>query len=378
MLRSEFHFLCWLGTLVLAGLLLICAWNWWMDPYDIYHDFRIAGINHFTPIAGGNKERVSKPGQIRRDKPDVLVLGSSRVNWAIDPEHPFLREKGDVVLNAALGGCTMIEAWRLTLHAAAMKKPTTILLGLDAEMFCLARERSPDWDQELAVRGDGTRRRGPGWSRFGNTLFSLDAWNDSRETFKQSRRRKTQSREELLQRGGAYQLSLITPDKRLSEFNNRLKEAQFNFTVLRNGNDIMTSNLDAFQAFIDWAEAENVEVFLYISPYHQAVLDTMVANRSWVAFEQWKRALVVRNNSEFPLWDFSGYHAIARDPGPDSNHPFREMKWWVECSHFRKIVGDLILDRIAGGSEQPGDFGLCLTANNLEATFQLQRGENRP
>ncbi len=60
------------------------------------------------------------------------------------------------------------------------------------------------------------------------------------------------------------------------------------------------------------------------------------------------------------LWDFSGYHRYATEPHPSPDDPYRVMTWYRESSHFRKITGDLILDRILELPSAPVDFGTRL------------------
>ncbi len=47
------------------------------------------------------------------------------------------------------------------------------------------------------------------------------------------------------------------------------------------------------------------------------------------------------------------------------------MRWFWEHSHYRKITGDLVLDRVFGTTAPerplPADFGVRLTAANIDA-----------
>ena len=47
------------------------------------------------------------------------------------------------------------------------------------------------------------------------------------------------------------------------------------------------------------------------------------------------------------------------------------MRWFWEHSHYRKVTGDLVLDRVLGHSERerplPADFGVRLTGTNIDA-----------
>ncbi len=50
------------------------------------------------------------------------------------------------------------------------------------------------------------------------------------------------------------------------------------------------------------------------------------------------------------------------------------MQWYWESSHFKKEVGDLVLDKLfdyqALGRVIPDDFGILINRNNIEAHLQ--------
>lgn len=97
-------------------------------------------------------------------------------------------------------------------------------------------------------------------------------------------------------------------------------------------------------------------------------------------FDQWQRKLVRMNsqtarsnrNKPFPLWDFSGYHPVAVNPYPTEENPFLIMKWYRESSHYRKITGDMILDRMLGNPISQTIFGAPLTRQNLDFILDAQ------
>ena len=86
-------------------------------------------------------------------------------------------------------------------------------------------------------------------------------------------------------------------------------------------------------------------------------------------YEFWLRELVRINEQEaaaparppLPLWDFSDPNTITRrtdSPAGDAS----PMRWFWEHSHYRKVTGDLMLDRVFGTHRRqrplPQDFGV--------------------
>ena len=103
-------------------------------------------------------------------------------------------------------------------------------------------------------------------------------------------------------------------------------------------------------------------------------------------YEFWLRELVRINEEEaalagkqpLPLWDFSDANTITREPVPLSTD-LTPMRWFWEHSHYRKVTGNLILDRVFGYSEPerplPADFGVRLTGANVDAHIARARIE---
>jgi hypothetical protein len=76
------------------------------------------------------------------------------------------------------------------------------------------------------------------------------------------------------------------------------------------------------------------------------------------------------------LWDFSGYSSITTERLPPIGSR-DEMRFYWDSSHFKSVVGDLVLDRIflteRTGQPVPADFGLRLTAANVEEVLSIER-----
>ena len=143
------------GLLVVMSLVLM-AGNAFMDPFGLLHDRVIHGVNHFKTRTEGGFNRMAKAHQIRRYRPDVLLLGTSRVDWAMDPNHPALQALSTNVFNAGLAGATIYEVYRYLQHAHAIHPLQQVVIGLDVEMFdsCLITFLCRIGDDLCSVRRD--------------------------------------------------------------------------------------------------------------------------------------------------------------------------------------------------------------------------------
>jgi hypothetical protein len=106
--------------------------------------------------------------------------------------------------------------------------------------------------------------------------------------------------------------------------------------------------------------------------------------------ERWKRDLVnllaadaARHPQEkpIPLWDFTGYNSLTTEEVPSAEEEGKPMRWYWESSHFKKELGDLVLDRMFDHHEPsrtiPDDFGVLLTTKNIEAHLARIRAERQ-
>jgi hypothetical protein len=125
--------------------------------------------------------------------------------------------------------------------------------------------------------------------------------------------------------------------------------------------------LNNFKTTVNLCKQHNIDLKIFISPVHAAQLEAIRVAGIWSIFEQWKREI----SKVMPVWDFSDYNSITTEP--ISN----DMKNFFESVHYRKEVGDLILNRIFHYHEEtvPDDFGILLTAGNSESHLEKIRAD---
>ena len=120
------------GNLVLAVNLIV-------DPYRRFDLVSIEGFNAQRPES--SISRLGKSGAICRLRPAQVILGTSRVEVGIDPQHPGFADLAGSVYNAALAGSGLHEldlTMRHAVHASPQLK--RVLVGLDFLMFNAHRE----------------------------------------------------------------------------------------------------------------------------------------------------------------------------------------------------------------------------------------------
>ena len=73
----------------------------------------------------------------------------------------------------------------------------------------------------------------------------------------------------------------------------------------------------------------------------------------------------------FPIWDFSNYNSYNAEPVPEKGDLDTKMQWYWESSHYKKELGNLMLDRIFKYTHPErtvdDNFGVLITTGNIES-----------
>ena len=150
-------------------------------------------------------------------------------------------------------------------------------------------------------------------------------------------------------------------------------------------NKTQTVHWQAFERILDKAYKNSVKVTIFISPSHARQWEVLAITQGWGMFEEYRRRVVAvnekvasqNNKPPFALWDFAGYHSLTTETVPDDSKA--KMKWYWDSSHYKKELGDILLDRMfdgnfSGGQQYP-DFGVKLTSQNIDSHLARLRAE---
>ena len=140
----------------------------------------------------------------------------------------------------------------------------------------------------------------------------------------------------------------------------------------------------ALQNMIALCREKDIDLEFVIYPYHAQILLLFDSVGLWEAFQGWKRTMVAEiaahpstvTGSRMLLWDFSGFHRYATEPIPRPQDRSTQLQYYWEAGHFKKALGDLVLNRVLGQETSPdAAFGVVLTPQNVEAV--LAQGRTR-
>ena len=140
--------------------------------------------------------------------------------------------------------------------------------------------------------------------------------------------------------------------------------------------DYPNDRLEMLRAMVASCQARGVALTLVIPPAHALQLAMLDSMGLWSSFERWKAdmARVASSADGVALWDFAYCHAPTVETVPQAPDPTARMEWWIDSSHFRPRLGNVVIQRVMGrAADASVTFGVRLTAANAQARLTAMR-----
>jgi hypothetical protein len=355
------------------ALTVTTAFNWFADPYAVFGGPRLPNINEAKPAVADNTRIFKMVGYLHRPMAG-LILGTSRAHVGLNPKHQAFG--GLKTVNLAMAAQPNAETALLFKYVAEHNPLQMAVIGLDFfasnAYLIFTQDFTPDnfeKDRKWKLLLSFDTLTASGKTLFKEGSFPKGPDEAITETRKKYSKQALLNSEKGYMWGGTY---LPAPKCRF----------RFEAEPSETGNVQRTPPLEEVRAMIALAHRRHVKLYLFISPSHARQWEVLAVLGLWEAWEDWKRQLVRINEEEaaqahrqpFPLWDFSGYHSISTENLPDSNASDAEMAGYIESSHYKPNIGNLVLDRMfdlkVPDRTLPDDFGILLTHRNIEPHLQ--------
>jgi hypothetical protein len=369
-----------LGT-VLAIVVLTATCNVLVDPYQMSGATLLQRWARLKPYFADNHV-LGKPFVLRRRQPQALILGTSRENHGIDPNHPGWPVAGQRTYNLAMDGANMADLERLFEHARHVTALEEVVIALDfLNMFDANAAGAHNFDTSLLV-SDGhsaaatwlnAARYFASWPMLRDSVQTLWQQDPARAEFESQGRRNAAVFERAAGRFGQHYMF------EFSEM--RYLRARLPLTPARRyaPNDAEGPTLRHLAHILDRAADERIRVHLYITPVHARQLEVYRALGLWDALEQWKHSVrntalgrkLRRTGQSFEVWDFADYTSLTTEAVPETGNVQARMQWYWESSHYKKPLGDHVLNRVFAlpNAPAPSDFGVLLNTLS-DAAFE--------
>lgn len=372
-------------------LFSIAIFNWFIDPFGMFWSPQIERINLIKPEAG-KRSRITKAYQVNEIKPDILIVGNSRVEMGLNPNNKNF--DGKVVYNQGMPGAGVAMQVDYALDAIANNDTIEqLFVSVDFLDFLLSEKQVLDFktkNNHHAQTNYDFRLTSQGKSNLANInrlkeklmmIFSLDAFSASINTIFQQKS-LTSSLNPLGFNSALSYVSIMNSEGIKPLFKQKLDEISARLTgkpwVIKVQDTAPYSPTFAHLGrLVKVAEEKKILITFFINPYHFSYLHTISDNNQWHNFQVWKKTLVsylsAMQGDEFILWDFSGASDFVNEIVPIAT-PKQQMQWFWEPAHYKKELGDRLLARLFFRAENSNvHFGVRLTRGNIEGLLEKDK-----
>jgi len=373
-------------TVLVSIIILVGTVNFVVDPFELFPGPSIESFNA-EKTEFHKHVLMTKAHAVRFFKPGAIILGSSRAEYGLDPQHPAWDSLARPVYNLGLPNGRIEEAFYYLKHAHAHGDLKQVVLGADFFMFGDQFRTNINFNRNRLSEAN-VDTIDTGWFKdIVNSLFTLDATNASLDTIKSQglgksvlylsngMRSSKDTWKQVRAKGGHNQVFLSDIRHDL------LFEAGLAAYTLGEAHNKPSPTLAIFSEFVQFCLEQGIELKIIISPMHAYKLETLYYLDLWDLFEYWKRRLttivetenqVNKRSIAAEIWDFSGYNSITTEPVPSKDNPGLQMRWYWEGSHYRDEMGDKLLECVLG-EVAPGECSIGLQLSTVNISDHLSK-----
>lgn len=353
----------------------------WIKKYFIFSTFicfAIVGINYIVNPYGffkpnifkkadiTKKMRFIKPIEVLFIKPKSIIIGTSRSLIGYDPSNNFFLKPS---YNFSLEGTTIYELKRNLQWAIQQGNLKQVLFGLDYTAFSGNKTKIGVSDFEDYFKK----------YNYLKTLFGYDALYDDFNV--------------IFQRQKFYYISGFKEPESLSrifQIEYKSHKAAFLHTEIESFKNSKSggyvyknskeSTIGDFMEILEICYRNNVDLKMVINPSHIRMwegLDYYIGYDTWL---KWKKDVVKANEETakklgkqpFAIYDFAIYNKFTSESVP--NDESAKMNYYWDASHFKKELGDMVLDEISG-IKKHSNFGVKIDGYNIDDHLQNLRND---
>lgn len=343
-----------IALLLLAAIIVpvaaLAAITYAVNPLYIYNDGAQL-IHTGLRLEFADYTRLAKPMILSARQPRAVIIGSSRAEFALDPEHPFLAPGG---YNAGIRGSTLEEQRRMLGDALAGADPELVVLAV-SPLSLMAR---PTAHPGISGWGDGWRS-----GATGRLLFLLSprqwwlAW------------RAMRAPEAYAGEGMQYRAN----GQRDRDFFSWRVRAIGHFRMFRAALSKVAKArhlrldpaVDTTTAMVRMAAGGGRRVVVVVEPIHAAAYALRKEGDFYGQVGGFVSSLqsAVGTLPGVRIWDCSVGSGRNLEMPPRNGDKQTQMRWWWDGDHYTALYGDAILATISG--QDAGDAA-CIAADAVD------------
>ena len=348
--------------------------NYLIDPYLMLGTKRWQGFNlHKVEI--GKHLKMSKAYHPSFKKWDTLLVGNSRIEMGLNPQHSCFKKAGNSVYNLGLPGASVHQQLKYALNLIYQQPVKQVFLSVDFVDFLILNEwpsptGEPDWSApsgRLQLNFDGTKNPDYAWKSFMDhyrALYSLDALFSSFRTLALQSPHQSDRDNHGFNPARDYQYG-VNIEGAHAFFAQKMAVLEKKYSKnwsLKYSDTTLSQSFLVLEEFLDIAKREGVKVTVFTNPFHQQFWDLLQENNLYDAHQVWldkiKSIIATSEPKNISLWDFSVDSMYIHEDVPNRNLKGNPLTWFWEPAHYRKELGDLMLNTMLSNQCQTeAEFG---------------------
>ena len=371
-------------TSALVGLAVFTILiNYLVDPYQIFGSAQIRGFNDFK-VDINEHVRTSKAFHPYLGKWDALLVGNSRIEMGLDPAHPCFQQAGLKVYNLGIPGAGVRQQLEYALNVIYQQPVKRVYLSVDFVDFLVRADNtnsvnsvdlaSPPINKSLRYAFDGSLNPEYAWAALTDryrALFSLDALLSSIRTLTSQSPQQPDRDDNGFNPARDFK-SAVNAEGAHALFKQKMTILEEKYSQrwrLGSNGDGRSQALRLLKEFLRITDARGIKVTIFTNPFHEKFWELMQKQDMVKMQQEWLKQLVqLVKESGIPdvkLWNFSDdpeyIHEVVPGPGEKSG----PLNWFWEPAHFRKELGDLMIDSmLADECKAPHKFGRQIIVNS--------------
>ncbi|MGJ0319781.1 hypothetical protein [Aliarcobacter cryaerophilus] len=347
--------------LLFLGVLFVGGVNYIVDPYGIYK------TNIFPNKPEQDKNiRLEKVAKVEEFKPVSISLGTSRTEYGYDPNHQYFSKPA---YNLAVSAASLYENRLYLEYSIKQGNLKEVLLVADWRMFNDPKMRKSD-DFENSFNVENNYKQ----------LFSMDLFKSSfktiinqksKSTYLENGQRDWYFNQENIDKQGGH-IKVMNEDEKIYY---KRSDFKYNSNIYQ---DTKESSFDDFRKILELCYQNNIKLDIVFGPSHIRQWEAYDYYQDIETWYKWKKDVVLfvakianeQQKTPYRIMDFSVYHELTAETVP--TNPKEKMKYHWEASHYKKELGDIVLDRLLDISPYK-DFGVELNSDNIDNHIQKLR-----
>ncbi|MDE1464940.1 hypothetical protein [Spartinivicinus poritis] len=345
----------WLGGCLASMVILL---NWVVDPYLLFGSPRISGVNYYKADIN-NYVRVTKAYQPLTKPWNTLIVGNSRVEMGLDPNHQCFQDR--LVYNLAVPGSSVKMQLHYALNLIYQNNIKEIYLSVDFTDFLI---NQADYDNQQKSRRLNTIKRMK-YTKYGDkntkyqwqylvdnyrSLLSLDALTSSLKTVIQQIPTASDRTNSGFNPARDYFTVINTEgavalfSQKLPQLADRLSRPKYLFDKAGN----RSIEFDELAMFLQIAKEKQIRIKVFTNPFHNDYWNLIDQYKLTTKYQQWHQMLLdVLAAAEHPslaFWDFANDRRFGNEQPTMVKTKGEALHWFWEPSHYRKPLGDIMLN----------------------------------